>query len=140
VVDCGEIVERGTHEELLAAEGRYKQLYDNATIAGNKVTSPVASAAAADVAKGVVSAANDSDIANPSAGQLYFNTSSNIFRQYDGTAWKTVVDADLLSNVGTLNASTNPVDWTKLKNVPANVASGYSAGTGININGNNISN
>ena len=28
VLEGGEVVERGTHEELLAAEGRYKQLYD----------------------------------------------------------------------------------------------------------------
>ncbi|HEX8399359.1 MAG TPA: ABC transporter ATP-binding protein [Pyrinomonadaceae bacterium] len=28
VVEAGEIVERGTHEELLACAGRYKQLYD----------------------------------------------------------------------------------------------------------------
>jgi subfamily B ATP-binding cassette protein MsbA len=28
VVEAGEIVERGTHEELIAMNGRYKQLYD----------------------------------------------------------------------------------------------------------------
>jgi subfamily B ATP-binding cassette protein MsbA len=28
VLEGGEIVERGSHEELLAAAGRYKQLYD----------------------------------------------------------------------------------------------------------------
>jgi ABC-type glutathione transport system ATPase component len=28
VLEGGEIVERGTHRELLAAEGRYRQLYD----------------------------------------------------------------------------------------------------------------
>jgi len=28
VLEAGEIVERGTHGELLAASGRYKQLYD----------------------------------------------------------------------------------------------------------------
>ncbi|MGH9949560.1 MAG: ABC transporter ATP-binding protein, partial [Pyrinomonadaceae bacterium] len=28
VVESGEILERGTHDELIAMNGRYKQLYD----------------------------------------------------------------------------------------------------------------
>ena len=28
VLEAGEIVERGTHDELIAVNGRYKQLYD----------------------------------------------------------------------------------------------------------------
>jgi subfamily B ATP-binding cassette protein MsbA len=28
VVEAGEILERGTHEQLIAMDGRYKQLYD----------------------------------------------------------------------------------------------------------------
>src|SRR6185436_4285812 len=28
VIEAGEIVERGSHEQLLGANGRYKQLYD----------------------------------------------------------------------------------------------------------------
>jgi subfamily B ATP-binding cassette protein MsbA len=28
VIEAGEIVERGSHAELLAANGRYRQLYD----------------------------------------------------------------------------------------------------------------
>jgi subfamily B ATP-binding cassette protein MsbA len=28
VVEAGEILERGTHDELIAHDGRYKQLYD----------------------------------------------------------------------------------------------------------------
>jgi len=28
VLEAGEIVERGSHRELLALDGRYKQLYD----------------------------------------------------------------------------------------------------------------
>src|SRR6266403_305735 len=112
----------------------------NATIAGNRVTSAVANAVNADAAKGVVSAAQDSDIISPTGGQIYFNTTSHVFRQYDGTTWKTI-DADLanrLSSAGTLNAPSNPVDWTQLKNVPSNAAAGYSAGNGINIDGSNV--
>lgn len=98
-----------------------------------------ANAVTADAARGAASAAGDADIASPTAGQFYFNTTLKVFRQYDGAVWKTV-DAGLanqLSSAGTLNSPTNPVDWTQLKNVPANAAQGYSAGTGVSINASN---
>ncbi len=44
-----------------------------------------------------------------------------------------------LSSAGTLNTSTNPVDWSRLKNVPAAIASGYAAGTGLNLSANTFS-
>jgi hypothetical protein len=115
----------------------------NATIAGSRVGGAVASATnttTADAARSVISASQDTDINLPTAGQMYFNTTSQVFRQFDGTSWKTI-DAGLtsqLSSAGTLNAPTNPVDWSQLKNVPNNAASGYSAGGGINIDGSNV--
>src|SRR5206468_2752329 len=39
----------------------------------------------------------------------------------------------LLKTPGTVNSSSNPVDFTELKNVPTFAISGYSAGTGIAI-------
>lgn len=36
---------------------------------------------------------------------------------------------ELLSNAGTLNSASNPVDWTQLKNVPPGVANGSGAQT-----------
>ena len=49
-----------------------------------------------------------------------------------------------LSDTGTLNASTNPVDWTKLKGVPSEIADGdadttYAAGDGLSLTGTTFS-
>jgi hypothetical protein len=50
-----------------------------------------------------------------------------------------------LSNPGTINNPSNPVDWSRLKNVPAGFADGtddganYSAGPGISISGSTLS-
>jgi len=50
----------------------------------------------------------------------------------NGTLSATSLNAANLTSAGTLNASTNPVDWTQLKNVPAPLASGQLVQT---ING-----
>lgn len=97
-------------------------------------------ATTATSAKGVVTAENDADIISPVGGQLYFNTTSKLFRQYDGTVWKTL-DADLaarLSAPGVFNDSGNPVDWTRLKSVPSNVGATFTPGTGIGISAQNV--
>src|SRR5690606_9726664 len=49
----------------------------------------------------------------------------------------------VLNTAGTLNNTANPVHWTKLKGVPADLADGdddttYGAGSGIVINGTTI--
>jgi len=94
----------------------------------------------ATAARGVVTAEKDADIISPSAGQMYFNTTSKVVRQYDGTVWKTL-DADLaarLSTPGVFNDNANPVDWTRLKSVPSNVGITFTAGTGIGISAQNV--
>jgi hypothetical protein len=40
-----------------------------------------------------------------------------------------------LAAAGTINAATNPVDWTQLKNVPAGFADGTDAGGGVSDHG-----
>jgi hypothetical protein len=42
-----------------------------------------------------------SDPASPTAGQIYFNTSSNVFKIYNGSAWKTIAFG--AQEVGTTN-------------------------------------
>ena len=42
----------------------------------------------------------------------------------NGTMNVTTINAVNLSTAGTINTSTNPIDWTKLKNVPSSIASG----------------
>ena len=56
-----------------------------------------------------------------------------------GGVWQPV-DTDLsrLAASGTINQSTNPIEWSQLKDVPSFAVSGYQAGTGISINGSNV--
>jgi hypothetical protein len=53
----------------------------------------------------------------------------------DNNAVGDLVTSGTLSAVGTLNAGTNPVDWTKLKGVPAGFADGVDADSGGDIAG-----
>lgn len=48
----------------------------------------------------------------------------------DGLPAGDYATADALSGVGTINEPSNPVDWSKLKNVPAGFADGSDDGTG----------
>lgn len=67
-----------------------------------------------------------------STGKLAFDPAT----QAELDAFKTQ-----LSGAGAINGTTNPVDWTKLKNVPAGIADGndanttYTAGNGLKLNG-----
>jgi hypothetical protein len=56
----------------------------------------------------------------------------------NGNLNATSVNADNLSNIGTINTASNPVDWSALKNVPSSIASGQVVNS---VNGvvNNVS-
>jgi hypothetical protein len=76
-------------------------------IAGNAATAT--NATNATVAKSLERAAQDADIVSPVDGQVYYNTTSNVFKIFDATTstWK-VVDAGgatTLSSLGTINGS-----------------------------------
>jgi hypothetical protein len=77
------------------------------SITGNAATATTA--ANATVAQSVQRVAQDSDIAFPIDGQVYYNTTSNVFKVFDATAstWK-VVDsgaATTLSSLATINGN-----------------------------------
>src|SRR6478672_7161739 len=88
------------------------------TIEGNKtfanpiigsVTGSAASAAVAGTTTGLTSAAQDTDIGSPVDGQVYYNTTLNLLRRFDGatSTWKSIDagSAVALSPSATLNAA-----------------------------------
>jgi hypothetical protein len=46
----------------------------------------------------------NSDPENPEAGEMYFNSSSNIIRQYNGTSWKDIPDS--------VSGGSGQTDWS----------------------------
>src|SRR5207244_12066555 len=72
--------------------------------------------AAADVVSGVLALAR---IPILDLGHVPNGSGSGLNAHYlDGVASPALAQAATLSTPGTINAAANPVDWTKLKNVP----------------------
>ena len=59
----------------------------------------------------------------------YYNEKVDDSDKLDGSDSSDYARSSALSSPGTLNASSNPVDWTKLKGVPAGIADGEDATT-----------
>lgn len=84
-------------------------------------------------------------------GHHHDGTYAPIAHNHDGTYAPVAHNHDtryyqqsVLNSAGTVNDPSNPVDWTKLKGVPATLVDGdddttYAAGTGITISGTTIS-
>lgn len=82
-----------------------------AALDGNAATATLAQkATSADVASSFVRAANDEEIVTPTDGQIYYNTTTNVFRIFSSTppTWKTI-DAGSIADMSTIPISGNQV-------------------------------
>jgi hypothetical protein len=106
-------------------------------ITGNAATAT--NATNADVAKSVNRAAQDDDIVSPANGQVYYNTTSNVFKVFDGptSTWK-IVDA---GNAATLSSSA-PISGNQVNGelTNATIAGTRITGPITNGSGNVLSN
>ena len=105
------------------------------SITGNAATAT--SATNADIAKSVNRAAQDADVVSPADGQIYYNTTLNVFKVFDGptSTWKTIDagTAATLSSSATVGGNQVSGDLTNAT-IAGNKVTGNIAAAQINGN------